>query len=77
MTIDEKLDQIIEALKRIEARQVGLGEIKGSAPPYGQPEQIIKALERIEARQVVGLQEIKKSAPPVMGSFASTSEPER
>jgi hypothetical protein len=35
MTTDEKLDQIIEALKRIEARQVGLGEIKGSGPPYG------------------------------------------
>jgi hypothetical protein len=38
MTMDEKLDQIIEALKRIEARQVGLGEIKQSAPPYGTKE---------------------------------------
>jgi hypothetical protein len=34
---------------------------------------IMKALERIENRQV-GFQEIMPSAPPVLGSFASTSE---
>lgn len=44
MTIDEKLDKILESL------------------------------ERIETRQQIGLQEIKETAPPVMGSFASTSE---
>lgn len=37
-------------------------------------DEIIKALERIEARQVQGLHEIKESAPPVMGSFASSSD---
>jgi len=37
-------------------------------------DQIIKTLERIEARQVEGLQKIEETAPPVVGSFASTSE---
>jgi len=35
---------------------------------------IIARLERIEQRQIAVREEIKEAAPPVTGSFASTSE---
>ena len=37
-------------------------------------DKILEALARIEQRQIVVREEIKETAAPVVGSFASTSE---
>ena len=38
-------------------------------------DEIIARLERMEKRQIAGLEEIKDSAPPVVGSFATSELP--